>query len=58
MVYVIGSEARIEKRDVALGTQTQQCVTILSGLSAGYRLGAGDLSKLKGGTFVKIQDAP
>ncbi|MEY4966481.1 MAG: hypothetical protein RL274_2064 [Pseudomonadota bacterium] len=58
MVYVIGSEDRIEKRDVALGPQTQQGVTILSGLSAGDRLAAGDLSKLKDGTLVKIQDAP
>ncbi len=58
VIYVIGSEDRIEKRDVALGPQTQQGVTILSGLSAGERLAAGDLSKLKDGTFVKIQAAP
>ena len=58
IVYVISSEDRIEKRDVALGPQTQQGVTILSGLSAGDRLAAGDLSKLKDGDRVKIEDAP
>ncbi len=58
VVYVIGSEDKIEKRDVALGPQTQQGVTILSGLSAGERLAAGDLSKLKDGDRVKIQAAP
>lgn len=57
VIYVIGSEDRIEKRDVALGPQTQQGVTILSGLSAGERLAAGDLSKLKDGDRVKIEPA-
>ena len=57
VVYVIGSEERIEKRDVALGAQTQQGVTILSGLSAGERLAAGDLSKLKDGERVRIEPA-
>ena len=57
VVYVIGSEDKIEKRDVALGPQTQQGVTILSGLSAGDRLAAGDLSRLKDGDRVKIEPA-
>ena len=57
VVYVIGSEDRIEKRDVALGPQTQQGMTILSGLSAGERLAAGDLSRLKDGDRVKIEPA-
>lgn len=57
VIYVIGSEDRIEKRDALLGPQTQQGGTVLSGLSAGERLAAGDLSKLKDGDRVKIEPA-
>lgn len=55
VVYVLGSEDKLEKRDVALGPQTQQGVTILSGLSAGDRLAVGDFSKLHDGDRVKVQ---
>ena len=58
VVYVIGSEDKIEKRDVALGATTQQAVTVLSGLSAGDRLAVGDFSKLRDGDRVRIQQQP
>jgi RND family efflux transporter MFP subunit len=58
VVYVIGSEDKIEKRDVALGPATQQAVTVLSGLSAGDRLAVGDFSKLRDGDRIKIQQQP
>jgi RND family efflux transporter MFP subunit len=55
-VFVVGSENRIEKREVALGLKTEQSVTILSGISAGDRLAGDNLDKLHDGDKVKPQD--
>jgi hypothetical protein len=50
-------EAAFPAHLTTLGAQTQQGVTILSGLSAGERLAAGDLSQLKDGDRVRIEPA-
>jgi RND family efflux transporter MFP subunit len=55
-VFLIRDGDTVEKRDVALGLKTAQAITVLSGLSAGDRLAAGDLSKLHDGDKVKIQE--
>ena len=55
-VFLIGSDGKIEKRDVALGLKTAQAVTILSGISAGDRLAGDNLDKLHDGDRVKIQE--
>jgi RND family efflux transporter MFP subunit len=54
-VFLIGEGDTVEKREVALGLKSQQSVVILSGVSAGDRLAAGDLGKLHDGDKVKIQ---
>jgi HlyD family secretion protein len=54
-VFVIGEGDTVEKRDVALGLKSPQSVVILSGVSAGDRLAAGDLGKLHDGDKVKFQ---
>ena len=53
-VFLVGSEDKVEKRDVALGLKTAQSVTVLSGISAGDRLVSGDLDKLHDGDKVKV----
>jgi len=55
-VFLIGSDGKVEKRDVALGLKTAQAVTILSGISAGDRLAGDNLDKLHDGDRVKIQE--
>jgi len=55
-VFLVGSEDKVEKRDVALGLKTAQSVTILSGISAGDRLVSGDLDKLHDGDKVKVAE--
>ena len=55
-VFVIGSENKIEKREVALGLKTAQSITILSGISAGDRLAGDNLDKLHDGDKVKIAE--
>jgi len=57
-VFVIGSEGKIEKREVALGLKTANAVTILSGLSAGDRLVSDNLDKLHDGDKVKVAETP
>ncbi len=54
-VFVIGEGDRIEKREVALGLKTPQSVTVLSGISAGDRLAAGNLDKLHDGDGVRVE---
>jgi HlyD family secretion protein len=54
-VFLIGEGDTVEKREVALGLKSPQSVVILSGVSAGDRLAAGDLGKLHDGDKVKIQ---
>ena len=53
-VFLIRDGDTVERRDVALGLKTAQSVTVLSGLSGGDRLAAGDLSKLHDGDKVKV----
>jgi multidrug efflux pump subunit AcrA (membrane-fusion protein) len=53
-VFLIGSEGKIEKRDVALGLKTGNSVVVLSGLSAGDRLAGDNLDKLHDGDRVKV----
>jgi RND family efflux transporter MFP subunit len=53
-VFLIGSEGKIEKRDVALGLKTGNSVLVLSGLSAGDRLAGDNLDKLHDGDRVKV----
>ena len=55
-VFVIGSENKIEKREVALGLKTSQAITILSGISAGDRLAGDNLDKLHDGDRVKVAE--
>jgi RND family efflux transporter MFP subunit len=55
-VFVIGSEDKVEKRDVALGLKTAQSITILSGITAGDRLVSDSLDKLHDGDRVKVLD--
>ncbi|HWU53881.1 MAG TPA: efflux RND transporter periplasmic adaptor subunit [Rhizomicrobium sp.] len=55
-VFVIGSENKVEKRDVALGLKTAQSITILSGISAGDRLVSDNLDKLHDGDKVKVAE--
>jgi multidrug efflux pump subunit AcrA (membrane-fusion protein) len=55
-VFVIGSEDKIEKREVALGLKTATNVTILSGISAGDRLAGDNLDKLHDGDRVKLAE--
>ena len=55
-VFLIDSDGKIEKRDVALGLKTAQAITILSGISAGDRLAGDNLDKLHDGDRVKIQE--
>jgi hypothetical protein len=55
-VFVVGSEGKIEKRDVALGLKTAQSVTILSGIAAGDRLAGDNLDKLHDGDRVKAAE--
>lgn len=53
-IFVIKDGDTLEKRSVALGLATQQSVVILSGLTAGEQLVAGNLSGLHDGEKVKI----
>jgi RND family efflux transporter MFP subunit len=57
-VFVIGSEDKIEKREVALGLKTATAVTILSGITAGDRLAGDNLDKLHDGDRVKVAEGP
>lgn len=56
-VFLIGSDGKVEKREVALGPKTDSAVTILSGLSAGDRLVSDNLDKLHDGDKVKVAEA-
>lgn len=55
-IFVLGTDNKIEKRDVALGLKTAQSITILSGVSPGDRLASDNLDKLHDGDRVKIAD--
>ena len=53
-VFVITDGDTLEKRSVALGPVSQQTIVILSGMTAGEQLVAGNLSTLHDGEKVKI----
>lgn len=55
-VYLVNTENKIEKREVALGLKTNDSLIILSGVSPGDRLVVGDTSGLHDGVAVKIED--
>lgn len=52
-VFVIKDD-KVERRAVKVGAKDNQGVQVLSGVSAGERLAAGDLSKLHDGATVKV----
>jgi HlyD family secretion protein len=52
-VFVIKDD-KVERRAVKIGGKDNQGVQILSGVSGGERLAAGDLSKLTDGAAVKV----
>jgi RND family efflux transporter MFP subunit len=57
-VFVIHGDS-VERRAVRVGASGPAGVTILSGLTATDRIAAGDLSQLKDGTMIKVeQGAP
>lgn len=56
-VFIIGNDDRLEKREVPLGTRTQQSVTVMSGVAPGERLVTGDQGPLQDGMKVTIEDA-
>jgi RND family efflux transporter MFP subunit len=55
-VFLVKDDGTVEKRDVALGLKTAQAVVVLSGISAGDRLAAGDLGRLQDGSRVKTAE--
>jgi HlyD family secretion protein len=57
-VYLISDGDTVEKREVALGLKTDQSVTVLSGVTAGDRLAAGEIARLHDGDKVKILEQP
>jgi RND family efflux transporter MFP subunit len=56
-VFIIDNDDRLEKREVPLGTRTQQSVTVTSGVAPGERLVTGDQAPLRDGMKVSIADA-
>ena len=55
-VFLVKDDGTVEKREVALGLKTSQAVTVLSGITAGDRLAAGDLTRLQDGSRVKAAE--
>jgi RND family efflux transporter MFP subunit len=53
-VFVV-HDATVERRAVKLGAATADSVTVLSGLAAGERVAVGDLSQLKDGAKIQIE---
>jgi len=56
-VFIINNDDRLEKREVPLGTRTQQSVTVTSGVAAGERVVTGDLAPLQDGMKVTIEES-
>jgi multidrug efflux pump subunit AcrA (membrane-fusion protein) len=54
-IYRINGRDGIEERQVRVGTRTAGAVTLLSGVSPGDRLAAGDLSDLSDGARIRLQ---
>jgi hypothetical protein len=52
-VYRINGENGVEERQVRVGARIAGAVTLLSGVSAGDRLAAGDLSHLADGARIR-----
>jgi DNA polymerase len=55
-VFVIKDDNTLEKREVPLGPRVQQSVTLMSGVASGERLVSGDLTALKEGMRVAVQE--
>jgi RND family efflux transporter MFP subunit len=54
VVYVIHDDS-VERRAVRVGAAGSDGVTVLSGIAAGEKVAAGDLTQLKDGTAVRIE---
>jgi hypothetical protein len=55
IVFVI-NDGRVERRSVRLGSATSAGQIVLSGLTPGTRLAAGDLSALADGVRIRAQE--
>ena len=55
VVFVIHDD-RIDRRAVRLGASSADNVTVLSGVAAGEKVAVGDLTRLKDGATVHIED--
>ena len=53
VVFVLNDD-RVERRSVRLGARVAAGQVVLSGLNAGVRLAAGDLSTLEDGAKVRV----
>jgi RND family efflux transporter MFP subunit len=53
-VFVVRDD-RVERRAVRLGASNSEGITVLSGLSSGERVAAGDLTQLKDGAKVRVE---
>jgi hypothetical protein len=53
-VFVLRGDS-VERRAVRLGAGSSDSVTILSGLAAGERVAVGDLSQLKDGAKIRVE---
>jgi RND family efflux transporter MFP subunit len=53
-VYVLHDDT-VERRAVRLGASGGESITVLSGLTAGERVASGDLSRLKDGSKVRVE---
>ena len=55
-VFVIQDDGTVQARTVQVGSVSAQGINILSGLAPGDRVVAGDLSRLRDGAKVQVQD--
>ena len=55
-VFIIDNDDKLEKREVPLGTRTQQSVTLLSSVASGERLAIGDFAQFHAGMKVTVAE--
>jgi multidrug efflux pump subunit AcrA (membrane-fusion protein) len=55
VVFVLNDD-RVERRSVRLGARVAAGQVVLSGLTAGTRIAAGDVSKLADGANVRVEN--
>jgi hypothetical protein len=53
-VFVVHDDT-VERRAVRLGSSSSDNITILSGLAAGERVAVGDLTQLKDGARIRVE---